>query len=218
MVLENNMCTFSCTPHFYGLSDLAGLWYLFQKLLCCRSNVRSFNVLDLFSVSLFLLQDNGVNILTISYWVNSTSKYIIYSIYPLSDISMCVCVCVCEVKWKEVAQLCPTLCNSMDCSLRGFSIYGNFPGKILEWVAISFSRRSSRPSDWTQVSRIIGRRFTVWATREVRVCVCMYVYIRGFPGGSVVKNVPAVQETWVLSLGQEDPLEEGMATHSDILA
>ena len=48
------------------------------------------------------------------------------------------------------------------------------------------------------------------------MCVCMYVYIRGFPGGSVVKNVPAVQETWVLSLGQEDPLEKEMATHSSI--
>ena len=46
----------------------------------------------------------------------------------------------------------------------------------------------------------------------------MYVYIRGFPGGSVVKNLPAMQETWVRSLGQEDPLEEGMATHSNILA
>ena len=34
----------------------------------------------------------------------------------------------------------------------------------------------------------------------------------------VVKNLPAMQETWVLSLGQEDPLEEGMATHSSILA
>ena len=37
---------------------------------------------------------------------------------------------------------------------------------------------------------------------------------RGFPGGSAVKNLPAMQETWVRSLGQEDPLEEGMATHS----
>ena len=34
----------------------------------------------------------------------------------------------------------------------------------------------------------------------------------------MVKNPPAVQETWVLSLGREDPLEEGMATHSSILA
>ena len=39
-----------------------------------------------------------------------------------------------------------------------------------------------------------------------------------FPGGSVVKNPPAMQETWVLSLGQEDALEKGMATHPSILA
>ena len=39
-----------------------------------------------------------------------------------------------------------------------------------------------------------------------------------FPGGSTVKNLPALQETWVRSLGREDPLEEGMATHSSILA
>ena len=50
------------------------------------------------------------------------------------------------------------------------------------------------------------------------MCVCMYVYIRGFPGGSVVKNLPAVQETWVRPLGQKDPLEKEMATHSSILA
>ena len=48
----------------------------------------------------------------------------------------------------------------------------------------------------------------------------VYVYTRymGFPGGSVVKNLPAMQETWVQSLDQEDPLEKGMATHSSILA
>ena len=40
----------------------------------------------------------------------------------------------------------------------------------------------------------------------------------GFPGGSVVKNLPAMQETWVQSLGREDPLEKEMATHSSILA
>ena len=40
----------------------------------------------------------------------------------------------------------------------------------------------------------------------------------GFPSGSVVKNLPAMQETQVPSLGQEDPLEEGVATHSNILA
>ena len=40
----------------------------------------------------------------------------------------------------------------------------------------------------------------------------------GFPGGSTVKKLPAMWETWVQSLGWEDPLEEGMATHSSILA
>ena len=40
---------------------------------------------------------------------------------------------------------------------------------------------------------------------------------RGFPGGSVIKNPPAVQETQVPSLGWEDPLEKGMVTHSNFL-
>ena len=43
-----------------------------------------------------------------------------------------------------------------------------------------------------------------------------YLGARDFPGGSVVKNLTAIQETRVLTLGQEDPLEKGMATHSSI--
>ena len=42
--------------------------------------------------------------------------------------------------------------------------------------------------------------------------------MRGFTSGSVVKNLPAMQETWVQSLGQGDPFEKGMATHSSVLA
>ena len=48
--------------------------------------------------------------------------------------------------------------------------------------------------------------------------VYVWYHAKVFPGGSVGKNPPAVQETWVPSLGWEDPLEEGMATHSSILA
>ena len=40
----------------------------------------------------------------------------------------------------------------------------------------------------------------------------------GFPGGSAVKNRPRMQEKWVRSLGGENPLEEGMATHSSLFA
>ena len=60
----------------------------------------------------------------------------------------------------SVAQSCPTLCNPMGCSLSGSSIHGVFQARVLEWIAISFSRRSSRPRNRTQVSRIAGRCFT----------------------------------------------------------
>ena len=55
----------------------------------------------------------------------------------------------------------------MDCSLPGSSFHGIFQARIPEWVAISFSRRSSQPRDWIWVSRIAGKHFIIWATREV---------------------------------------------------
>ena len=73
-----------------------------------------------------------------------------------------------KVKWSEVAQSCPTLCDPMDCSLPGSSVHGIFQARVLEWIAFSFSSRSSRPRDGTQVSRVVDSRFTVWATREVQ--------------------------------------------------
>ena len=64
------------------------------------------------------------------------------------------------------AKSCPTLCNSMDCSPPGSSVHGILQVRMLEWVAISFSRGSSQSRDQTQVFCIAGRLFTVWATRE----------------------------------------------------
>ena len=52
------------------------------------------------------------------------------------------------------------------CSLPGSSVHGILQARILEWVAIPFSRGSSQPRDQTQVCHIAGRRFTIWATRE----------------------------------------------------
>ena len=69
-------------------------------------------------------------------------------------------------KESEVAQLCPTLCNPMDGSLPGSSVHGVLKASKLEWVAITFSRGSSRPRGQTQVSHIAGGCFPVWATRE----------------------------------------------------
>ena len=55
------------------------------------------------------------------------------------------------------------------------------------------------------------------------MCVCnifihVYIYIQASQVAQLVKNPPVIRETWVQSLGWEDPLEEGMATHSSILA
>ena len=70
------------------------------------------------------------------------------------------------MKWSEAKALfVPICCDPMDCSLRGSSVHGIFQARVLEWVAISFSRGSSRPRDQTQISRIAGRCFTIWTTR-----------------------------------------------------
>ena len=73
-------------------------------------------------------------------------------------------------KWKVwVAQSCLTPCDPRDCSSPGSLVHGIFQARILEWVAIFFSRVFSQPRDRTQVSCIAGRFLTVWATREAPV-------------------------------------------------
>ena len=68
---------------------------------------------------------------------------------------------------SEVAQSCPTLGDPMNCSLPGSSVHGILQAIVLEWIAIPFSRGSSRPRDRTWVFPTVDRRFTLWATREV---------------------------------------------------
>ena len=78
-------------------------------------------------------------------------------------------------KWSEVTLSCPIRCYPMDCRLPCSSIHGIFQARVLEWIAISFSRGSSQPRDWTQVSRIVGRCFTIWTTKEIQ-CKDFKVY------------------------------------------
>ena len=68
----------------------------------------------------------------------------------------------------------PTLCDTMDGSLPDSSVHGIPQARILEGVAIPFSRGSSQHRDQTQVSCIVGRHFTVWATREVTGMYLVY--------------------------------------------
>ena len=67
---------------------------------------------------------------------------------------------------KVKVKSCPTLCDPVDCRPSGSSVHGISQARILEWVAISFSRGSSRPRDRTQVFCIASGCFNLWATRE----------------------------------------------------
>ena len=90
-----------------------------------------------------------------------------------------------------------TLCNPMYCSLPGSSIHGNLQARILEWVAIPFSRGSSWPRDWIWVSCIAGRFFTIWAITEAPR-IQEWVVIPFFRGSSQPRD-----QTW-LSMLQAD--------------
>ena len=80
-----------------------------------------------------------------------------------------------------VAQSCPILREPLDCSLPGSSVHGILQARILEWVAISSSSRSSWHRDETQVFYIAGRFHTIRATREVQtVLSTMQIIIKAW--------------------------------------
>ena len=83
--------------------------------------------------------------------------------------------------WQKVPSVvvvqslsCVWLCDPMDCNPLGSSVHRILQARILEWVAISFSRGSSWPRDWTQVSHIASRCLNLWATRETHIYICSY--------------------------------------------
>ena len=84
---------------------------------------------------------------------------------------------------KMTSQLCLTLCNPMDCSLPSSSVHGILQARILECVAMPFSRGSSWPRGQTWIFYIAGRFFTIWVTREARLTLCKhYVLALGSSG------------------------------------
>ena len=114
-----------------------------------------------------------------------------------------------------VTQSCPTLRIPMGYSLPGSSVHGILQARIPERVTMPSSRGSSLLTDWTQVSHTAGRFFTIWTTREApKLHVHRQKYFSPpLPWASLVaqlvKNSPAMRETWVRSLSWEDPLEKG---------
>ena len=109
----------------------------------------------------------------ILYLLSQKIKFIILTILSLQFEN--------EMNWNKVAQLCLTLCDPIDCSLPASSVHGIFQSRVMEWVAISFSRGSSWPRDQTQVICIAGRFFTSWIgdgvkqNLGVKACVLKHI-------------------------------------------
>ena len=120
-------------------------------------------------------------------------------------------MCVCVLSWVRRVRLFATLLN---CSPPGSSIHGILQVSKLERVAMPSSRESSQPTDRNFVS-LASRFFIISDTLEAlkRIYLMYNTYL-----AQMVKNPPAMWEAWVRSLGWEDPLERGEATHSCILA
>ena len=93
---------------------------------------------------------------------------------------------------SSVAQSCLILWDGVNCSPLGSSVHGTFQAKLLEWLAISFSRGSSWPRDWTHLSCIsclgwwILYNWTIWEAPKNA-----YIYPKGIPG-----YFSLVSESW----------------------
>ena len=97
-----------------------------------------------------------------------------------SNFTAYVGVCVC----------CLAVSDSFVTSLPGPSVHGILQARILEWVANSFSRGSSRLRDRTQVSCIAGTFFTIWATRDIADTYQL-------PGTQVCLRLKLFPTTWM---------------------
>ena len=138
----------------------------------------------------------GITQLKFDWWPASlieSSWSFSLQIFVLFSLSLPETPITCEVK---VAQLCPTLCDSMDCSLPGSSVHVILQARILEWGAISLSRGSSRPRDWT-LGSCIGRWILChWATWEIQVFLCQGI------NDKMEWQVWSLPLKWWCSLGQ----------------
>ena len=92
--------------------------------------------------------------------------YVFYYLWLHLDIGGCCLAAVVSNSW-----------GPMDHSPPGSSGHGILQARILEWVAIPFSRGSSRPRNHTQVSCTAGRFFTNWATREAQMDIFCYLWL-----------------------------------------
>ena len=98
-----------------------------------------------------------------------------------------------------VTQFCPTVWDPTDCSPPGSSVHGILQERILEWIAVPFSRGSSWPRDRTQVSCIAGKFFTIWATGKIHLLfiykdICCFLILFPTLGNYMLWVIPIMDD------------------------
>ena len=109
-------------------------------------------------------------------------------------------------EWKKelVTQLCPTLCDPMDGSPPDSSVHGIFQARILEWVAISFSRRSSQPRDQTwSLSLQADSLRTKWRGKPFTLMMSLYLNSHPY---TLLSKIPLITSKLSTSMGETAPL------------
>ena len=148
------------------LSQLFTLFFTFIKRLFSSSLLSAISVVSFAYLRLLIF----LPAIYISACASSSPVFLMmYCAYKLNKQGdniqpwhiVCVPVCFSHVQ---------LFCDPMNCSLSGSSVHGILQVRILEWVAIPFSRQSSWPRDRTWVSYIARRFFTIWTTRET-LCI-----------------------------------------------
>ena len=125
------------------------------------------------------------------------------SLWPFYLIFILISTILLFHKYVLAPQLCPTLCDPVDCSPPGSSVHGILQARILEWAANPLSRGSSLPRDRIQVSCIASRFFTVRAIREAQfitysASISMFVNMFLHSGNFVYVNYSRVLKAILL--------------------
>ena len=123
------------------------IWLFYEKLSFPPFKLSTFPVPGALEISCFYSPIPWARNLGIVFEYDLLAPLHVYSSCPSIPSSLSP-----RKKESEVTQSSPTLCDPMDCNLPGSSVHGIFQARILKWVAISFSRRSSQPRDRTPVS------------------------------------------------------------------
>ena len=138
--------SFSISPsnEYSGLISFRIDWF---DLLAVQGTLKS--LLQHHSSKASILQCSALFIVQLPHLYMNTGKTIALTRWNFVGKVMCLLFNMLfeSESESEVSQSCPTLCDPMDCSLPGSSIHGIFQARVLEWVAVSFSRRSSQPRD-----------------------------------------------------------------------